>query len=372
MSDREMSDRESILASRHRELGSKLEDWCGMGTAWSYDSDARDEHDAIRENAGLFDVSGLRKVWVTGADAQAVIDYTITRDLTKIVPGQSVYALVLTEEGTVTDDCIVACFSKEKYLVAHGSGHCQDMLEASAKGKDVKVEFDDSIQNLALQGPKSHKILDPHTPFDLASLKYFHQVETTFLGHDVIISRTGYSGELGYEIYSKRENIPEMWDKILEIGKDEGVVPCSFDCLDKIRVEAALLFYPYDMHEEVSPWGLGVNFAISRDKGDFRGKEVLFAAEGKNKVKVVGLVMDHDDAVEDGDLYLDGEKVGTINSPVWSHRMNKSIALGHVTPEHAAVGTKFEVRGSLNTTAEIHSIAFYDPEKKRPRTIDPA
>ena len=372
MSDRDpsYSDRESILASRHRALGSTLDDWCGMGTAWSYDADACDEHDAIREAAGLFDVSGLRKFWVTGPDAQAAVDHAITRDLTKIVPGQSVYALVLTEDGKVTDDCIVACFSNEKYLVAHGSGHCQDMIEKSAAGKDVKVEFDDSIQDLAFQGPKSYEILNPHTPTELSELKYFHQVETTLFGHDVIISRTGYSGELGFEIYSKRENMPEIWDTILDLGKDKGVVPCSFDCLDKIRVEAALLFYPYDMHEEISPWGLGVDFAISRNEGDFRGKEALFAAEGKNKIEVIGLIVDHDDAAEEqAELHLNGEKVGVINSPVWSHRMNKSIALGHIDPAHAAPGTKLDVRGNMNTTAVIHSLPFYDPEKKKPRTI---
>jgi aminomethyltransferase len=238
-----------------------------------------------------------------------------------------------------------------------------EMIENSAKGKNATVELDDSIQSLALQGPKSLEVLDAHTPFDLASLKYFHLTHTTLFGFDVMISRTGYSGERGYEIYSDRDNMPEMWDKIMAAG----VVPCSFDCLDKVRVEAALLFYPYDMHEEISPWEVQMDWAMSRTKGDFRGRDAVFALEGKNKIELVGLVFDHDEILEDGDLYIDGKKVGVVNSPVFSHRMHGSIALGHVTPGNEAIGTKLEVRGTVNTTAVIHSLAFYDPEKKASR-----
>jgi aminomethyltransferase len=358
---------ESTLASRHRALGSNLEDWNGVGTPWSYTADACDEHDAIRERAGLFDVVGLKKVWVRGPDALAVVDHLITRDMSKIAVGQSAYGLNLTEEGTITDDSIISNMGNDEYLVVHGTGRCMEMLEDSAKGKNVTVETDDTMQSVALQGPKSLEVIDPHTPFDLASLKYFHIVRTTMFGFDVMISRTGYSGERGYEVYSARDNMPAIWDKILEVGADTGVIPCSFDCLDKIRVEAALLFYPYDIHEEISPWEVNMGWAISRKKGDFRGREATFALEGKNKLELVGLVIDHDEALEDGDLYIDGNKVGTVNSPVFSHRMHGSIALAHVTPGNESVGTKLEVRGTVNTTAVIHSLSFYDPEKKMSR-----
>lgn len=360
---------QSELASRHRELGSKLEPWIGVGTAWTYSSDACNEHDAVRERAGLFDVSGLMKEWVTGPDALAVVDHIFTRDMTKIGPGRSAYGGVLTEQGTITDDAIIACFAEDRYLVAHGSGHCLDMLNESAKGKDVKIEHTDQIQDVSLQGPKSLEVLDPHTPYDLAELKYFHQVETTLFGHDVIISRTGYSGERGYEVYSDRSNICDIWDKILEAGKNAGVIPCSFECLDKIRIEAALLFYPYDMNENFTPWEVGLDFAINLNKGDFRGKEALSAAQSKEKVKLVGLVVDHNDLVGEGlDLLINGEKVGTLNSSTWSHRMGKCLALGHLPPELTAVGTKVDVRSDdISTTAEVVSLSFYDPEKKRPR-----
>jgi aminomethyltransferase len=110
-----------------------------------------------------------------------------------------------------------------------------------------------------------------------------------------------------------------------------------------------------------------MHWAMSRTKGDFRGRDAVFALEGKNKIELVGLVFDHDEILEDGDLYIDGKKVGVVNSPVFSHRMHGSIALGHVTPGNEAIGTKLEVRGTVNTTAVIHSLAFYDPEKKASR-----
>jgi aminomethyltransferase len=161
--------------------------------------------------------------------------------------------------------------------------------------------------------------------------------------------------------------MPAILDKVLKIVADAGVIPCSFDCLNKIRLEAALLFYPYDMHEEISPWEVNMGWSVSRKKGDFRCRDAAFALEGKNRVELVGLVFDHNEILEDGDLYIDDKKVVTVNSPVFSRRMHRSIALGHVTPGNEAIGTKLEVRGTMNTTAVIHSLTFYDPEKKMSR-----
>ena len=136
-----------------------------------------------------------------------------------------------------------------------------------------------------------------------------------------------------------------LWEEILERGAGAGIVPCSFTCLDKIRVEAALLFYPYDMTEANTPWEVTMGWSVSRKKGDFRGKDAVFACKGQEKVLMVGVVADHDDAVEAGAaLILDGERVGVVNSPAWSHRLKKSLALCHVAPHAAAEGTP--TRGS--------------------------
>lgn len=360
------STRVSALADRHRALGSDLGDWNGMGVAWNYATDACDEHDAVRTAAGLFDVSGLKKVHVRGPDSLSVVEHVITRNMAAIYPGKSAYGPVLTEQGTICDDAIIFNMGDDKWLVVHGSGEAMERLEESAQGKNVEIEFDDVLHDISLQGSKAVKLLDAHTPIDLASVKYFHHQETELFGHRCVISRTGYSGERGYEIFANTDVIVDIWDKILEHGKPMGIMPCSFTCLDKIRVEAALLFYPYDMTKENTPWEVGLDWALSR-KGDYRGKNAVFAAEGKEKINFAGIVADYDDILAGGEkLLLDGKEVGVVNSPAYSHRMKKSLALVHLTPEASAVGTKLEVQGEgMSCAAMVGRIPFNDPEKTR-------
>lgn len=361
-----MKKRVSALYDRHVALGANLDDWNGMDVAWGYSTDPCDEHDAVREAAGLFDVSGLRKVRVRGKDALAVVDHVITRDMTKIYPGKSAYGPILTEDGTICDDAIIANNGDNDWLVVHGTGECMQRLEESGHGKDVSISFDDDLHDISLQGPKAVEFLDKQTPINLPALKYFHHQRTTVFGHDCVLSRTGYSGERGYEIFATAANVVAIWDAILERGKDIGILPCSFTCLDKIRVEAALLFYPYDMTKANTPWEVGLDWALSKD-GSYRGKQPVFASKGNEKVKLVGIVARHDDALTGEEkLCKGGEEIGTVNSPAFSHRMNKSLALCHVRPDLSQVGTELVVRGSdLETTATIERIPFYDPAKKR-------
>lgn len=359
--------RTSALASRHRALGSDLEDWNGMGTAWSYSTDPCDEHDAIREAAGLFDMSGLKKVHVTGPDAAAAVDYIITRDMTKTAPGQSTYGPVLTEAGKVCDDAIIYNMGNEAYIVVHGGGETMERLEETARGKDVRIGFDDDLHDISLQGPKALELLDANTPIDLAAMKYFHHQETEVFGHPCVLSRTGYSGERGYEIFARADVVCDIWDKILEAGKDMGVMPCSFTSLDKARVEAALLFYGYDMTDDHFPWEVSLGWAVNADKGDFRGKDACLAARGKERFLMAGIVAELDDMLAGGEvLRLNGEEVGMVNSPAWSHRMKKSLALVHLNPKAVVAGTRLEVVGEdMTCAATVADIPFYDRGKTR-------
>ncbi len=361
------STRTSALADRHRALGSDLGDWNGMGVAWSYASDPCVEHDAVRTAAGLFDVSGLKKIHVRGPDSLAVVDHVITRNMPTIYPGKSAYGPILTERGTFCDDAIIANNGDNNWMVVHGSGETMERLQESAAGKNVSIDFDDFLHDISLQGPKAVEFLDQHTPLDLPSLKYFHHAPTELFGHKCTLSRTGYSGERGYEIFANGDVIVDIWDNIVGEGKAHGIMPCSFTCLDKIRVEAALLFYPYDMTKEHTPWEVGLGWSVSLKKGDFRGKDAVFAAEGKEKIKFAGIVADHDDIIDAGaKLLVDGREVGVVNSPAFSHRMKKSLALVHLTPEAAAIGTKLRVEGeNVSCDATVERTPFYDPDKTR-------
>lgn len=354
--------RTSALAARHTALGSGLEDWNGMGTPWTYETDPNDEHDAVRERAGMFDMSPLKKVMVRGADAQAVLDHLTTRDLSKLAPGKAAYLCVLTDQGGIADDAIVSNNGDDEWMIVHGSGDTMALLETSAEGRDVVIQFTDDLHDLSVQGPAALEILNSNSDIDLADLAYFEHAPATLFGHDCRISRTGYSGERGYEIFADGAVITDIWDRLVAAG----VMPCSFTALDKVRIEAGLLFYGYDMTEDNSPWEVGLGFTISRSKGDFRGKSAVMAARGRDEVKNVCIEINHSDMVAGGEtLSLNGADVGVVNSPCYSHRLGKSLALAHVKPGLEA-GTSLIVKGeSLETTATIVDSPIYDPEKLR-------
>jgi aminomethyltransferase len=359
--------RTSALASRHTALGSGLEDWNGMGTAWEYSSDADAEHDAVREAAGLFDMSPLKKIRVTGPDASSVVDHLHSRDLQRLTAGRSAYGSVLTETGTVADDAIAFNNGDAGWLVVHGSGASMEMLDASAEGRDVSVELDDDLHLVSLQGPAALGLLDEVCESSLSALEYFSHIDCRLFGMDVMVSRTGYSGERGYEIFASAADVPIIWDAILEAGVDKGVMPASFTALDKVRVEAALLFYGYDMTNEHFPSEVGLGWTISRSGTDYRGKDAAIGAMGDERFVAAGISIDHDDIVAGGEeLRLDGAVVGTLNSPAFSHRLGKSLALVHLAAGAATPGTALSVQGDGSTYAGVvEAIPFFDASKSR-------
>ena len=355
--------RTSALASRHKELGSGLEDWNGMGTAWTYNSNPNDEHDAIREKVGLFDMSPLKKVFIRGQDAQKVVDHTFTRDISRLPPGKAAYGSVLTAQGTVSDDAIVMNNGNNEYMFVHGSGGSMEMLTESAEGLSVDLVLDDELHDIAVQGPASVQLLQGNTDVDLVGMPYFHHQEASLFGHPCRISRTGYSGERGYEVFADASVVCDIWDELV----GNGAMPCSFTALDKVRIEAALLFYGYDMTDEHTPWEVGLGFTIAKNKANFRGKEAVMASKGKERFLGVGISVEHSDMLNGGEeLHLNGESVGLVNSPGFSHRLNKSLALCHVSPAAAKPGTQLDVVGSDGRyQATVEPIPFFDPKKLR-------
>ena len=363
-----MSTRESALAAHHRALGSNLEDWNGMGAPWTYNSDPCDEHDAVREKAGLFDVSGLKKVHVRGRDAAAVCDHIITRDMSRIPVGRSAYGPVLQDDGGICDDAIIFNVAEERLSRGSRRRRLPETAARERRGQRGEHRLRRRSARHLVAGAGGGGLPRPAHAGRPAGARLFppgrdHAIRPS--GAD--FSRTGYSGERGYEIFATAEHVVPLWEEILSAGESAGIVPCSFTCLDKIRVEAALLFYPYDMTEANTPWEVTMGWSVSRKKGDFRGKDAVFAREGQEKILMVGIVADHDDAVDaDAALTLDGEKVGVVNSPGWSHRMQKSLALCHVAPHAAAEGTRLDVEGeSGRCSATVSRIPFYDPDKTR-------
>jgi aminomethyltransferase len=365
--------RYSALADRHRALGSKLEDWSGMGTTWTYNSDLADGHEAIRTKAGLMDVSGLKKIHVTGPHANAIINMATTRDVTKIYPGKSAYACMLGDDGKFADDCILYRTGPNAWMFVHGSGKGHEYLTQYAHGRNVSLQFDDDLHDLSLQGPLAVDYLSKHVP-GIRDLKYFHHMQTTLFGAPVMISRTGYTGERGYEIFCRYEHAPMIWDTILAEGKPMGIIPCAFTVLDYLRVESYLLFYPYDNSqmypfENEGPgdtlWELGLDFTVSPGKTGFRGAEEHCRLKGKERFKIYGLLIDGKTPPDGGDEILqNGKKVGLVTCAMHSRLTNRTMAIARLSVPAAVEGTKLEIRGkTVQAGAVAHPINFDDPKK---------
>ena len=370
--------RTSALAQRHAEIGGELEDWNGMGTAWFYDHTperAKADYEAIRTKAGLMDVSGLKKVHVSGADAAYVIDRVTTRNVEKIAPGRSTYASILNSEGKFVDDCIIYHIAVNSWMVVHGTGTGMEQLTSVAAGKNCSVIFDDDLHDMSLQGPVAVDLLANEIP-GIRDLAYFGLMQTRLFGRDVMISRTGYTGERGYEIFCRGKDAVHVWDSILEAGKDMGVRPTQFSTLDMLRIESYLLFYPGD-NSETFPfedetggdtlWELGLDFTVSPGKEGFIGAENHYASQGKERFKIYGVQLS--DSMEQMEMYArvlrDGEDIGVITYGLSSELNGYSVAIARIAPDAAKPGTKLTIRQPNGTelAATAEEMPFYDKDK---------
>ena len=366
----------TALIDRHRALGSNLEDWSGMGTAWSYDSDPNAEYMAIRTRAGLMDVSGLKKVHLTGPAASHVIERATTRNIEKLMPGRAVYACMLNDAGKFIDDCVIYRMGPNSFTVVHGSGQGHEQLTMAATGRDVSIRFDDNLHNLSLQGPLAVDYLEKHIP-GVRALSYFSHMPTSLFGKPITLSRTGYTGERGYEIFCRGQDAGMIWDRILDEGKSMGIIPCRFTTLDMLRTESYLLFFPFD-NSEMYPfadegpgdtlWELGLDFTVSPGKGGFRGAEEHYRLKGRERFKIWGLKLDSTNAPGNGaPVFRDGKAVGLVTQAMYSPLNQHNVAIARVPVDCANNGTRLEVRCGTHgpIKAVTQSLPFYDVDKKR-------
>lgn len=363
--------RNSILNGRHIALGSKLDGdtWNDMPIPWSYNSDPHDEVVAVRSAAGLYDVSALNIVNVGGPDAESVLDRLVAIDVTRLVPGTSRLAAEVDENGALCDDIMIIRDSAQEFRVSHGSGKTPEQLAKLAAGKNVTVTPDHDVHILSLQGPKSLDILAPHVGFKLADLPYFKHEKTTLFGCEVSVARGGYSGERGYEVYCAAKDAILLWDKILEVGKPFGAIPASWNSLELTRMEAGLLFFPFEMPEgDTTPWEVNMGWGVDLDKpGDYIGKQAVLKLKGRERVKHTGLVCDSAEApVAGAGIYKDGKRIGEVTSGSFSRYLMLSIAMVHVKPEFSQIGLQVDVDSNGKTVkARIARTPFYDPMRLR-------
>jgi aminomethyltransferase len=363
--------RNSILNERHIQLGSTLEGdtWNNMRMAWHYHTDGNEEVIATRTRAALYDVSGVNIVHVSGPDAEVVLDRMLTIDMTKLKPGTARLAGEVNEAGALIDDIMVMRDAPDRFRLSHGSGATPQVLAEVSAGKNVTVESDQDVHALSLQGPLALSVLKPHVTTALADLPYFSHVPTTLFGKPVILARGGYSGERGYEAYCASKDAVFLWDSILEVGKPHGVMAASWNTLDLTRIEAALLFFPFEMPEgDTTPWEVNMHWAVDLDKkADFIGRAALTMLKGRERCKQAGMIVHSASAVKAGSPIFQGSKqVGVVTTAAYSNFLMQSLAMVHLHPSCVALGTSLVIRdGGADLDATVVRTPFYDPLRLR-------
>jgi aminomethyltransferase len=264
-------------------------------------------------------------------------------------------------------------------MVVHGSGAGHETLARHVVGRNVALIADDDLHNLSLQGPVAVDFLAQHVP-GIRDLKYFHHVTATLFGRPVLISRTGYTGERGYELFCKAEDAGVIWDTILGEGKAMGIVPACFTTLDYLRVESSLLFYPYDMSQmypfEKDPpgdslWELGLDFTVSPGKTDFQGADAHRLLKGRERFKIFGVLIEGTVAADMGDaVYAGYERVGVITCAMVSTLTQRSMAIARLDVAAAVHGTPLTIAGkTVKGPAIAHTLPFDDPKKTKRNAV---
>ncbi|HXJ68198.1 MAG TPA: aminomethyltransferase family protein [Verrucomicrobiae bacterium] len=372
--------------------------WAGYQMASAYDPHPDREYAAIRNAAALIDVSPLYKYRLTGRDAARLLDRMITRDMTKLQVGQVYYTPWCDVHGKVIDDGTVSRLGEGAFRLTSADSSLR-WLHLNAVGLEVAIEdLSERVATLALQGPLSRAILEAVAPAEIATLKYFRLAETTVDRIPVAISRTGYTGDLGYEIWVEADDALAVWDALMAAGTPYGLTPAGVWALDVARIEAGLIMLDVDYHsahhalieeQKSSPFEINLGWAVSPAKGPFNGRRALAAERARGpRWSFVGLEIDwvsferlfaahrlppHVPNVAwrtSAPVYRDGDQVGYASSGCWSPLLKKSLALAHLKTPHFEPGTPVEIEITVEhqrrrADAVVRKLPFYDPERKK-------
>ena len=341
------------------------------------------EYTACREKAVIIDLSSLRKFEILGPDAEELMNYTLTRNVKKLSVGQIVYSSMCYENGLMFDDGTLLKMSDHGFRWICGDEYAGEWLKEQAKKKKLKVRIknsSDQISNISLQGPNSRKILEkfvwtPPTQPKISELQWFRFTicrVKELSGIPLLISRTGYTGELGYEIWCHPSDAPKVWDVVMNAGSDEGLIPAGFGALDLLRIEAGLILFGNEFDGQTDPFEAGVGFTVplKTKKEDFIGKDILIKRKENPQKKLVGLELAGKEKANHGDcVHIGRSQVGVITSGCISPTLNKNIALCRIDVDHSELGKEVEV-GKIDghqkrIPAKIVPFPHYDPQKLR-------
>jgi aminomethyltransferase len=352
------------LFSAHRRAGAKMVEFAGWEMPVQYHG-VIDEHRAVRQGAGLFDVSHMGEIEVRGENALELCQRLTANDISRMRLGQAQYNLLLNERGGVIDDVIFYRLEQDSFFICvNASNSDKDFawLRAQAAGAAEVENVSDKYAQLALQGPHAAKILQPLTAVSLAEVKSFSFVFADVASVRCLAARTGYTGEDGFELYCAAESAPRLWTALLDAGTVDGLVPAGLGARDTLRLEKAYPLYGHELDDTTTPLEAGLEWVTKFSKPDFIGRDVLLKQKERGvERKLVGLEMLEPGIARGGyPLFKNSINIGRVTSGTRSPSLGKAIALGYVGAEHAGVGEVVDVEiRTRKVPAKIVSLPFY-------------
>lgn len=358
------------LYEKHVQLNGKIIDFGGWSLPVEYQG-IIPEHEAVRMKAGIFDVSHMGEITVKGDDAEKYLQMVLTNDISVLNNNQIAYTTMCYPHGGVVDDLLVYKYSNDNYLlVVNASNTEKDFrwLKDNLFGNTKIENVSENYAQIALQGPLAQSILQKVTEKDLNEIEFYYFSDNVNIGDiKALVSRTGYTGEDGFELYFDSSKAEEMWDLLLEAGKD-AVVPAGLGARDTLRFEASLPLYGHELDENITPLEAGLGFCVKLNKEDFIGKESLAKQKAEGlKRKLIGFEMiDRGIPRSNYEVYAEGRKIGHVTTGSFSPTLKKNIGLAFIDSEYAKEGTKIEIAiRNKNLKAEVIKKPFYLKKYKK-------
>jgi glycine cleavage system T protein (aminomethyltransferase) len=357
------------LNAAHRAMGGRMVDFGGWDMPVQYPAGTVEEHLRTRNHAGLFDVSHMGEIDVRGADAIPFVNYITSNDVSKLIDGQAQYSALTTPEGTVIDDLLVYRFAKDHLLLVVNAGTTEkdwDWITSHRRNESVELKnVSADWCQIAVQGPDALKILQGLTELSLADIKYYHFTEGQVDGVPAIVSRTGYTGEDGFEVYAAADRAEQLWNKMLAAGNygtDTGILPCGLAARNTLRLEAGMALYGHEIDETTTLLEANLGWICKLSKGDFIGRERLAKQKEEGITKrLVGFEITERGIARDAqDVVINGERAGKVTSGSPAPFLRKNIGMAYVPTQLANEGQEIQidVRGRL-VSAQIVKTPFY-------------
>jgi len=364
--------RKTSLYNAHIKHGGKVVDYSGWALPVQYEG-LTQEHEAVRTQAGIFDVSHMGEVEITGPQALDYVQYLVTNDISVLNDNQIAYCFMCYPDGGVVDDLLVYKFSNDHYFLVINASNVEkdvDWMNENAKGFDVNVKnLSDDISEVAIQGPNAQKIVQKLTDTDLSEIKFFYlKRDVNIAGVNCLISRTGYTGEDGFEIYFDHEHAEELWDKVMEAGKEDGLKPAGLGARDTLRFEVNLPLYGNELGKDITPLEAGYGMFVKLNKENFIGKDALAKQKAEGlKRKVVGFELIDRGVPRHGyEVFADGKKIGVVTTGYYSPSTKRNVGLALVDIEYTALDAEFDIQvRNRSLKAKVVNKRFYQKHYKK-------